>query len=171
MQRGGQPGRRWRRPAESSRSATLVGSIPSSCTDDPRCPRSPAELADLLTSDAIGHISFVAPDGSIRSVIVWIDFDGEHVLTSSPLGSYKGRAFRADPRVSVSVVDPRNAGRSLSISGRVTDIRPDEGLAFINKLSQRYRGEPYALTGPREVFTITPDHVRVPRWRGRTREA
>jgi hypothetical protein len=46
------------------------------------------------------------------------------------------------------------------MSGRVTEIRDDEGLAFINRLSERYAGAPYPRTGPREIFVITPDRVR-----------
>ena len=50
------------------------------------------------------------------------------------------------------------------MSGRVTDIRPDEGLAFIDRMSQRYTGGPYRFRGAeREVFVITPDHVTASR--------
>ena len=50
--------------------------------------------------------------------------------------------------------------------GRVTDIRDDEGLAFINRLSERYVGALYPRTGPREIFVITPDRVRAFMGRG-----
>ncbi len=91
---------------------------------------------------------------------MWVDFDGSHILTSSPTASYKSRAFRRRPQVAISVVDPNDPWRRLSISGRVTDFHDDEGLAFINKLSQRYTGRPYARPGAREVFTIAPEKVR-----------
>jgi hypothetical protein len=58
------------------------------------------------------------------------------------------------------VIDPVDPWRRLSISGRVTEIRDDEGLAFINKLSARYVGASYARTAPREILVITPDRVR-----------
>ena len=92
--------------------------------------------------------------------VMWVDYDGEHVLTSSPVGGRKGRAWRLNPLAAVSVVDRENPWRWVEVSGRVTDIHPDEGLAFINKLSQRYTGGPYSRTGEREVFVITPDRVR-----------
>ena len=92
---------------------------------------------------------------------MWIDYDGEHLLTSSRLGSAKGRAFRSDPRVSVSVVDPDDPWRYVEISGRVTDIRPDTDLAFIDKLSRRYTGQDYRFRdSEREIFVITPDRIR-----------
>jgi PPOX class probable F420-dependent enzyme len=126
----------------------------------------PADLLDLVTSDVVGHVAFVAPDGSLRTVILWVDFDGDHVLTSSPVGSFKGRAWRRDPRAAVSVVDHNDPWRALSISGRVVDIVPDEGLAFINKLSQRYVGRTYSYAGSREIFTIEIERVRASRGRG-----
>jgi hypothetical protein len=91
---------------------------------------------------------------------MWVDCDGEHILTSSPTSSYKSRALRERPNVAVSVLDPADPWRRLSISGRVTEIRDDEGLAFINTLSQRYVGAPYPRQAPREIFVVTPDRVR-----------
>jgi hypothetical protein len=120
----------------------------------------PEELAYLLTTNVVAHVSLAEADGSIVTHVMWVDYDGEHVLTSSPKASYKSRAFRNRPHVSISVVDPADPWRRLSISGRVTAIQDDEGLAFINKLSSRYVGAPYPRPGAREVFLITPDRVR-----------
>jgi hypothetical protein len=33
--------------------------------------------------------------------------------------------------------------RAITVLGRVVEIRDDEGLVDIDRLSQRYRGEPY----------------------------
>jgi len=120
----------------------------------------PEGLASLLTTNVVAHVSLVEADGSIVTHVMWVDYDGEHVLTSSPKESYKSRAFRRRPQVSISVVDPADPWRRLSISGRVTDIHDDDGLAFINKMSARYMGAPYPRPGAREVFVITPDRVR-----------
>jgi hypothetical protein len=83
------------------------------------------------------------------------------------VGSRKGEHWRRDPEVAVSVVDRDNDWRYLAIRGRVVDIRPDEGLAFIDKMSQRYTGQPYRFRErPREVFVIQPDFVRASTGRG-----
>jgi PPOX class probable F420-dependent enzyme len=120
----------------------------------------PETLSDLLRTNVPAHVTLTKDDGSLVTHVMWVDFDGQLVLTSSPSASYKSRAFRKRPQVAVSLVDPKNPWRRLSISGRVTAIRDDEGLTFINMLSQRYTGGPYQRTGPREIFTITPDKVR-----------
>ena len=129
-------------------------------------PAIPEELAYLLRTNVFAHVSLAKADGSLVTHVMWLDHDGEHILTSSPTASYKSRALRQRPNVAVSVVDPADPWRRLSISGRVTEIHDDEGLAFINRLSQRYVGAPYPRPGPREIFVITPDRVRAFMGRG-----
>ena len=123
-------------------------------------PLIPEELTYLLRTNVVAHVSLTEADGSLVTHVMWVDYDDEHILTSSPTASYKSRALRERPNLAVSVVDPADPWRRLSISGRVTEIRNDEGLAFINKLSQRYVGAPYPRTAPREIFVVTPDRVR-----------
>ena len=123
-------------------------------------PAIPEELTYLLRTNVVAHVSLTQADGSLVTHVMWVDYDGDQILTSSPIGSYKSRALRERPNVAVSVVDPADPWRRLSISGRVTEIRNDEGLAFINTLSQRYVGAPYPRPAPREIFVVTPDRVR-----------
>ena len=126
----------------------------------------PEELAYLLRTNVLAHVSLTGADGSVVTHVMWVDYDGDQILTSSPIGSYKSRALRERPNVAVSVLDPTDPWRRLSISGHVSSIRDDEGLAFINAMSMRYVGTPYSRPGPREVFVITPDRVRAFTGRG-----
>jgi PPOX class probable F420-dependent enzyme len=127
----------------------------------------PDDLVDLLTTDRVGHFTSLRPDGSLATHLMWVDWDGEHVLTSSPVGSRKGANWRANPQVSVSVVDRDDPWRYVIVRGRVIDIRPDDDLALIDRLSMRYVGAPYFRRTPREVFVIAPDHVSASRGRRR----
>ena len=127
----------------------------------------PAELVDLLTGSTLGHVTVITPRGALLTHIMWIDYEDGRVLTSSRVGSAKGKALRADPRIAVSVVDRANPWRWVSVSGRVVEIRPDEGLAFIDKLSRRYTGRDYMMREmAREVFVIEPERVRSATGRG-----
>ena len=126
----------------------------------------PDDLADLLTTDVLGHVSAVRGDGTIATYLMWIDYDGDHVLTSSMVGSRKAANWRRNPQVAVSVVDRSDDWRYLIIRGRVVGTRPDEGLAFIDRMSMRYTGGPYRFREtPREIFVIEPDSVRASRGR------
>jgi PPOX class probable F420-dependent enzyme len=127
----------------------------------------PAELVDLLTGSTLGHVTVITPAGALMTHIMWVDYEDGRVLTSSRLGSAKGKALRADPRVSVSVVDRANPWRWVTVSGRVVEIRPDTGLAFIDKMSRRYTGRDYVMRDmEREIFVIEPQRVRSSSGRG-----
>ena len=120
----------------------------------------PDDLAYLVTSDHVGSVSSLRKDGSISTCFMWIDWDGEHLLTSSPVGSRKGARWRRDPRATVSVVDHFDDWRYVIIRGRVTEIRPDVKLEFIDRMSRRYLGSTYRRRdAQREVFVITPDRI------------
>jgi PPOX class probable F420-dependent enzyme len=126
----------------------------------------PEDLVDLLITNVVGHVSALRRDGSIAQYLMWVDYDGEHVLTSSPLGSRKGEHWRRNPNVTLSVKDKTDDWRYLIIRGRVVDFRPDKDLAFIDRMSMRYTGQPYRRRGfEREVFVIEPDHVQAARGR------
>jgi PPOX class probable F420-dependent enzyme len=119
----------------------------------------PDGVRDVFDEPAVGHVSYLNRRGQVVTFPMWVDFDGEHILTSSPAGSRKARSMRQNPQVSVSIVSTKNPWHWLSLSGRVTDIQPDEGLAFIDRMSRKYTGSDYERRTPREVFTIEVDRV------------
>ena len=127
----------------------------------------PEDLVYLLTTNVLAHVSALRRDHTMAHYLMWVDYDGRHVLTSSFLGSRKARNWSRDSRVTLSVVDKSDDWRYLIIRGRVTATRPDEGLAFIDKLSMRYTGAPYRRRdAQREIFVIEPEWVRASRGRG-----
>jgi len=126
----------------------------------------PTDMLDLLTTDVVATVAAHRADGSIAQYQMWVDYDGEHVMLSSAVGSQKARNWERDPHVSVSVADKGDPWRSLQIRGRVIGTRPDTGLEHIDRVSQRYVGAPYRRRDlEREVFLIVPDNVRIRRGR------
>jgi nitroimidazol reductase NimA-like FMN-containing flavoprotein (pyridoxamine 5'-phosphate oxidase superfamily) len=119
----------------------------------------PDDMLDLFAEPAVGVVAYTTETSQIVSFPMWVDYDGTHLLVSSPVGSKKGQAFRARPQVAVSIVSTKTVWRWLSISGRVVDIRPDEGLAYIDRMSQKYTGQAYQRRTPREIFAIEIDRV------------
>ena len=120
----------------------------------------PDHLVDLVTSDNVAHVTLTEADGSLVTHVLWIDYDGQHLLIWSRTNSHKSKVFRDRHQVAVSVVDRENPWRRLSITGRVTEFRPDVGHEFINRLAWRYTNMPYPRTPDSEIIVITPDRVR-----------
>ena len=119
----------------------------------------PDELRDLFDEPALAHVSYLNRKGQIVTHPMWVDFDGEHLLVSSPVGSRKGQSLREREQVAVSIVSRSNPWHWVSVSGRVVDIQPDHDLAFIDRMSQKYLGTDYQRRTPREIFTIAIERV------------
>ena len=119
----------------------------------------PEALRDLFDEPALAQVSYLNRKGQIVTYPMWVDFDGEHLVVSSPVGSRKGKAFRERPQVAVSIVSTKNPWHWLSVSGRVVDIQPDHNLEFIDRMARKYTGSDYQRRTPREIFKITPDRV------------
>ncbi len=74
--------------------------------------------------------------------------------------SRKGPNWRSNPAVSVHVIDAET-NAWVQVRGTVEETRPDDDLAFIDRLSQRYRGSDYHVRVlRREIFVVRPQHVR-----------
>ena len=119
----------------------------------------PDAMRDLFDEPALAHVSYLNDAGQIVTFPMWVDFDGTNLSVGSPVGSRKGQAVRLRPPVSVSIVSTKTPWHWLSVSGRVVDIRPDEDLAWIDRMSLKYLGQPYQRRSPRGVFTIEIDRV------------
>ena len=119
----------------------------------------PDELRDLFDEPALAHVSYLNRKGQIVSFPLWVDRDGDRILVSSPVGSRKGKSLRERDQVAVSIVSAENPWHWVSVSGRVVDIQPDDNLAFIDRMAQKYLGTNYERRTPREIFTIAIDRV------------
>jgi len=119
----------------------------------------PEDLRDLFEEPALAHFSYLNKNGQIVTFPMWVDFDGEHILVSSPVGSRKGKSLRERPLVAVSIVSNNNRWHWISISGRVIDIQPDDNLEFIDRMAEKYTGKAYERRTPREVFTVEIDRI------------
>ncbi len=63
---------------------------------------------DLFQEPVHGVLTTMLPDGMPQSSIVWVDYDGEYVLINTTLERQKGRNMRANPKVTVLVIDPKD---------------------------------------------------------------
>jgi PPOX class probable F420-dependent enzyme len=123
----------------------------------------PDDLRDLLSRPSPCVITTLLPDGSPHATEVWVDVDGDHVLVNSVDGHRKVANVRRDPRVAVTVLDPDQTSRYLSVRGRVVEVTTEGAADHIDKLAHRYTGRPYRWYGGRDqvrvLLRIEADHI------------
>jgi PPOX class probable F420-dependent enzyme len=120
---------------------------------------------DLLSDDtkALAHLGTAMPSGAPQVTPVWFDYDGRFFLVNSARGRVKDRNMRRNPAVALSIVDPGNPYRYVSVRGRVVEITEREGDAHIDRLAKKYLGKdryPYRRPGEvRVIYKIAPERV------------
>lgn len=120
----------------------------------------PELVRTLLERPSLAHVATVMPDGSPHSVPVWIGLeDGRAAFLTAP-SSRKARNLAHDPRVCISLTAPDAPTTMAQVRGRVTDrIDGDRGWAIIDRISDKYLGQPYPLREDRVVFLVEVEHA------------
>jgi PPOX class probable F420-dependent enzyme len=123
----------------------------------------PEKYMDILKSKSGAHIATIGPKGEPQSSPVWFDWDGEHVLFSLTKDRQKYRNLQRDPRIALSITDPKRLERYLEIRGTVERIDEDPNLDFINSMANKYLGlEKYPWHQPGEeriIVVVQPTHA------------
>ena len=123
----------------------------------------PADYRELLETNAFAHVATLMPDGTPHVTPVWIDYDpdDDRVLVNTAKGRQKHVNVQNDPRVGVSLTDPADPYRALSLYGTVEEMTDEGAAEHIDSLERRYRGnERYqGDRTDRIVLKIRPDRV------------
>jgi PPOX class probable F420-dependent enzyme len=120
-----------------------------------------ADVRRLVERPNYAHIATLMPDGAPHSVPVWIDLDGDNLAFLTGPGSRKARNLERDPRVAISIIDADRPNASALIRGQVVErIEGDRAWEIIDRISQKYIGQPYPLRTDRIIFLIKPDHAQ-----------
>jgi PPOX class probable F420-dependent enzyme len=94
----------------------------------------------FLEQPYVGEVTTLRPDGSPHTTVVWVDTDTNDVTFNTAVGRAKERHLRQDPRVSLIVVDPENAYRWVSVSGKA-ELTTEGADAQIDRLAKKYLGK------------------------------
>jgi PPOX class probable F420-dependent enzyme len=118
------------------------------------------EQARLLEEPNVATVGTVNPDGSPQLTIVWIDWDGEHVLFNTAAGRVKPRNLERDPRVSVLVADRADPYRWVAVRG-LAELTSEGADEHIDKLARKYTGAGWQpKSGERRLLVrLRPERV------------
>ena len=136
------------------------------------------EVTRVLRAPNPAVMATVGADGAPVTVATWYLWDGGPVLLNLDAGRARLRHLRADPRVSLTVLDGAEWHRHISLRGAVT-LEDDPGLEWIDRIARHYTGRPYPNRERARVNAwLTIDRVHVwgfpdlrPRSRDRAPEA
>ncbi|MCA2228751.1 PPOX class F420-dependent oxidoreductase [Nonomuraea aurantiaca] len=108
-------------------------------------PRSalPDHLVAALARPNPCVISTIRPDGAPVSVATWYLWEGGRVLVNMDAQRKRLDYLRAEPRVSLTVLDADSWYRHISLQGRMVSLMDDPNLADIDRIARHYTGGPY----------------------------
>jgi len=117
---------------------------------------------EFLANPFVGTATTLRSDGSPHNTVVWVDVEGDVVLFNTAEGRAKPKHLRHDPRVALTVVDPQNSHRWISVSGRA-ELTHDGADAQIDKLAKKYIDKDvypwHNPDEPRVKVRIVPDRI------------
>ncbi|ELY52085.1 PPOX class F420-dependent oxidoreductase [Natronococcus jeotgali] len=124
----------------------------------------PTEYRDLFEKATFAHVGTLTDDGFPHITPVWIDYDAEaeRLLVNTERGRQKERNARANPAVGVSMTDPDDPYRFLSVIGEVDELTTAGARAHIDELARRYMDVeeyPNPIQTERVLLRIRPDRV------------
>ncbi|PZT71140.1 PPOX class F420-dependent oxidoreductase [Streptomyces sp. SW4] len=125
-------------------------------------PPLPEQAVALLSRPNPCVMATVRSDGAPVSTATWYLWDDGRVLVNLDEGRVRLKHLRRDPRVTLTVLDGDNWYTHLTLIGRVTELRDDEGLADIDRLARHYTGKPY----PDRDRPRVSAWIEVERWHG-----
>ena len=123
----------------------------------------PDDVLALLAKPNPAVIVSLRADGQPVSVATWylLEEDGR-ILVNMDEARKRLEYLRADPRVSLTALDESSWYTHVSLQGRVVELRDDQDLVDIDRLSRHYGGNPYPTRDRRRVSAW----IEVDSWHG-----
>jgi PPOX class probable F420-dependent enzyme len=107
-------------------------------------PPLPQPVDEFLSRPNPAVIATLRQDGAPASVATWYDWQSGRILVNMDSTRHRLGHLRADPRVSLTVLDSTSWSH-VSLRGRVVSLSDDGHLHDIDRLSERYVGQPFEV--------------------------
>ncbi|MHB2029052.1 MAG: PPOX class F420-dependent oxidoreductase [Acidimicrobiales bacterium] len=119
----------------------------------------------IFEKKVLAHVASLDPDGGPNVTPVWVELEGNDIVINTALGRAKARNLAADDRVAVSLTDPDDLYRCISVRGTVISFTTDGADEVIDRLAKKYLDvESYPMRREGEVrvtVTIRPDRISI----------
>ncbi|MEU1946307.1 MULTISPECIES: PPOX class F420-dependent oxidoreductase [unclassified Streptomyces] len=125
-------------------------------------PPLPETAVAMLEKPNPAVIATIRSDGQPVSTATWYLWDDGRVLVNMDEGRKRLSHIRNDPRVTLTVIDESNWYNHISLIGRVVELKDDEDLSGIDRLSRQYLGKDY----PQRDRGRVSAWIEIDRWHG-----
>lgn len=125
-------------------------------------PPLPSDAIEMLRKANPSVITTLRKDGTPVSTPTWYVWDDGRVMVNLDAGRVRLKHMRNDPRVTLSVMDSDDWYTHVTVVGRVTELRDDEGLVDIDKVANHYIGQQYPNRDNPRVSAF----IEIDRWHG-----
>nr|WP_211658673.1 TIGR03618 family F420-dependent PPOX class oxidoreductase [Phytoactinopolyspora halophila] len=105
-------------------------------------PPIPEHLVEILKRPNPAVMGTVRPDGTPVTVATWYLWEEGRILLNLDAGRKRLEHIKANPRVSLTVLDGDSWYRHVSVQGTVT-LDDDPDLTDIDRLARHYIGKQY----------------------------
>lgn len=124
----------------------------------------PDEFHDLFEKKTFAHVATLTDDGLPHVTPVWIDYDADegYLLVNTERHRQKARNAERNSGVGVSMTDPDDPYRYLSVIGEIDEVTTEGAREHIDELTQRYMEVdeyPNPIESERVLLRIRPDQV------------
>jgi PPOX class probable F420-dependent enzyme len=131
----------------------------------------PPQYKQLLSDPVTASLTTLSGKGEMQVTPVWVGNDGTYLELNSARGRLKDRNLRANGKVTLLLMNPKNPYHWMSINGKVVDIideddkaRGDLATKSIDSLAVRYVNQtPYPFRDPkgevRVLYKVEPTQI------------
>jgi PPOX class probable F420-dependent enzyme len=99
-----------------------------------------SEERQLFTDTNFVVLATTRKDGRPRSVVLWVDVDGDDILINGGRSREWIKNLRRDPRVALAIFDRQEPYRYVSVQGTVTTVTDEGADEHYASLREKYRG-------------------------------
>jgi PPOX class probable F420-dependent enzyme len=103
-------------------------------------------------------------DADVQATPMWFLYEGGQIIVNTSQGRVKLRNMQKHSEVALTIVDRENPYQYVQIQGQVVGFDTQSAARDIDRLSQRYVGQPYAYPGgdaPAKRVTIRIAAARI----------
>ncbi len=119
---------------------------------------------EIVAAPNYAVASIPRSDGTVQSVVVWADVDGEQILLNSAIGRHWPANLKRAGRATVLVIADNDPYEWVAVEGELVEATTDGADDDIDRLAKKYLGVdsyPYRRPEERRIsFRLRPQRMK-----------